>query len=318
MNAHLRFGPTVLCLPLLLLGCNDQPTLLSGNGNPSGHTANHIPDTIRHAEIIPIPLTLEGPVSVRVSTESVRSGEGKFRFRWFVNDRQIAVTNEGRLSPEQLKRNDKVRVEVRSIAAEHEGAPYMTESAVVVNTLPSVKAVTFDPAQPKPGDKIQLKFEAVDPDQDEVRVKIKWWRNERLISEGEDTVLDTTGFARGDRIVASIAVRDEQALGKEFFSQPYQLANGPPRFVESEAPRIVGGRLEHTVRAVDPESDPLSFSLENPPPGMTIDEKTGRIDWLVPAEAKGGYRTKVVVKDDHEGWASQELEIAAPPAPAAT
>lgn len=305
---------TVLCVPLFLLGCNDQSTVLGNSGNAAGNVASQTLDTIRHAEIIPIPLTLEGPVTVRISTESVQSKESMFRFRWLVNDRQIAVTDEGQLSPDLLKRNDKVRVEVRTIAGNREGIPYTTEPAVVVNTPPLVKTATFNPAQPQPGDKIQLKFEAFDPDQDEIRLKIKWWRNERLVSEGEDPVLDTTGFSRGDRIVASITVWDAQAQGTEFFSQPHLLANSSPHFLEPGTPRMVNRHMEHTVGAVDPENDPLSFSLENPPAGMTIDEKTGRIDWLVPADMKGRYRTKVVVKDDHEGWASQELEITVPPA----
>jgi hypothetical protein len=42
---------------------------------------------------------------------------------------------------------------------------------------------------------------------------------------------------------------------------------------------------------------------------MTIDEKAGRIQWLVPATSAGVYRAKVLVKDDHQGWASQEFEV---------
>jgi hypothetical protein len=42
---------------------------------------------------------------------------------------------------------------------------------------------------------------------------------------------------------------------------------------------------------------------------MTIDEKTGRIQWKVPAAPAGVYKVKILVKDDHQGWASQELDV---------
>jgi hypothetical protein len=42
---------------------------------------------------------------------------------------------------------------------------------------------------------------------------------------------------------------------------------------------------------------------------MTIDEKTGRIQWEVPAASAGVYRVKILVSDDHQGWASQEFNV---------
>ena len=54
---------------------------------------------------------------------------------------------------------------------------------------------------------------------------------------------------------------------------------------------------------------PMTFALESAPPGMTIDEKTGRIQWEVPAASAGVYKVKVLVKDDHQGWASQEFDV---------
>lgn len=42
---------------------------------------------------------------------------------------------------------------------------------------------------------------------------------------------------------------------------------------------------------------------------MTIDEKTGRIQWEVPAASAGVFRVKVLVNDDHQGRASQEFDV---------
>jgi hypothetical protein len=302
--------------PAFLLGCNNPTAPLSDGVSNSGNGTSYPPAKIRHAEIVPIPLTLDGPVSVRVTTESADTRIGTLRYRWFVNEKQVAVTNDGQMNPELLKRDDRVRVEVKSVIESLEGVPYLTAPVVVVNTPPSLKQIAFEPGQPKAGEKIQLKVDVVDPDQEEVRLKVKWWRNDHLVSEGEDAYLDTNGFERGDRIVASVIPRDSRTQGKEVFSQPYTLANGPPQFLDSGNPRVIARSLEHTVKAIDPENDPLTFFLETAPPGMTIEEKTGHIRWFIPMEAKGAFRVKVVVKDDHEGWASQELELTSPSGPA--
>jgi len=48
------------------------------------------------------------------------------------------------------------------------------------------------------------------------------------------------------------------------------------------------------VLATDPDGDPLEYSLENAPAGMTIDPDTGQIDWS-PSDTQGPDQSTVVV-----------------------
>lgn len=57
----------------------------------------------------------------------------------------------------------------------------------------------------------------------------------------------------------------------------------------------------------------MTVSLEAVPPGMTIDERIGRIQWAVPAASPGSYPVNVVVKESREGWASQAFDVALTP-----
>lgn len=294
---------------LFLLGCNNQASVPNGmSKNTEGEGGHHL-SLVRSAEIVPSPLTLDGAVAVRMTTESFSRGNTAFKYSWYINDTLVSGKGEEKLEPELLKRGDRVYAEITSVESDQEGPIFRTLPVTVANTPPSIKAVAFEPNQAKRGDKLLARVEAVDPDREEVHLWFKWWRNERLVLEGEDDFLDTTGYARGDRIVVSVTPRDGQSHGVEFYSQPYTLSNGFPQFVETGHPRVVEGRLDYTAKATDPENDPLSFSLEIAPAGMAIDEQTGHISWTVPAEAKGSYRAKVVVKDDHGGWASQELDL---------
>ena len=121
--------------------------------------------------------------------------------------------------------------------------------------------------------------------------------------------MDTTGFSRGDAIAVSVTPHDRGSHGKEQLSELLTLANCPPKFTSSAQGILAQGQFGYVASAVDPENDPFIFWLESAPPGMTIDEKTGRIQWEVPAASAGVYRVKVLVKDDHQGWASQGFDV---------
>src|SRR5262245_19156697 len=304
-----RMHHFLIFVSLLLLGCDNQSALSHATGKNAGNQSQS-PLLIRSAEINPSPLTLDGPVSVRVSAQS--AGQARLRYAWYVNGTQVSPKVDDQLEPELLRRGDQVYVEITPIEGGQEGPRFKTSPVAVVNTPPLIKAIAFEPSQAKSGDKLLAKVDAADPDHEDVRLKFKWWRNERLVSEGEDGFLDTMGYVRGDRIVVAVTPYNQESTGQEILSDPYILANGAPQFVTVGNPTVKEGRVDYTVKAVDPENDSLLYSLETSPSGMTIDEKTGHITWTIPPGAQGPYRAKVVVKDDHEGWASQELDWSVP------
>jgi hypothetical protein len=80
---------------------------------------------------------------------------------------------------------------------------------------------------------------------------------------------------------------------------------------ESSGALVDAGRLLQTLFRT--ENDPMTVSLEAVPPGMTIDERIGRIQWAVPAASPGSYPVNVVVKESREGWASQAFDVALTP-----
>jgi hypothetical protein len=122
-------------------------------------------------------------------------------------------------------------------------------------------------------------------------------------------MLDTTGFSRDDAISVSVTPHDRGSHGREQLSELLTLANSPPKFTSSAQGVLAQGHFAYVVSAVDPENDPYTFALESAPPGMIIDEKTGRIQWEVPAASAGVSKVRVLVKDDHQGWASQEFDV---------
>ncbi|MDR2642854.1 MAG: putative Ig domain-containing protein, partial [Planctomycetaceae bacterium] len=72
----------------------------------------------------------------------------------------------------------------------------------------------------------------------------------------------------------------------------------------------VGRNVSWQVQASDPEGDILSYHLIEPPSGMVIDHRTGKIDWSVPLDAASQiYEIKVLVTDQRGGKTTMEFAV---------
>ena len=96
--------------------------------------------------------------------------------------------------------------------------------------------------------------------------------------------------------------------GKAVFADPVTLLNAPPTISSTPPSSAESGYYRYLVSASDPYGDRLSYRLEGPAPGMTIDSRTGRIEWPV-ANARGPSKVRVVVEDGHGGYVFQKLEV---------
>ncbi len=290
-----------------LMGCSLDSSQTDATG--SGTAEPNRSPVIRSVNLAPIPLVREGVVTATVDAEDLDRDALTFTFKWIVNDELRPAEVSSTFHPESLNRGDRVAVEVIPHDGKVSGSPVQSKSFVVGNTPPAIRALTIQPRGAKVGDRLVATVDGGDIDGDDVRYTYRWSHNNQLVAEGEQGTLDTTGFSRGDTIAVSVTPHDRGSHGKEQSSELLTLANSPPRFTSSAQGVLAQGQFGYVVSAVDPESDPYTFALESAPPGMTIDEKSGRIQWNVPASSAGVHKVKVVVKDDHQGWASQELDV---------
>ena len=80
----------------------------------------------------------------------------------------------------------------------------------------------------------------------------------------------------------------------------------------SNAPRYGywGSTYTYQVKAVDPDDDTLTYSLQNAPAGMTIDPETGLIRWTPSGDQSGWFYNIVVKVDDGRcGEISQSFSV---------
>lgn len=75
--------------------------------------------------------------------------------------------------------------------------------------------------------------------------------------------------------------------------------NDPPYFVS--APKVtgaIGGGYYYDANAVDPEAQPLQFSVDLGPVGLTIDQSNGIVSWVPTEEQLGEHVVSLKVTDD--------------------
>lgn len=306
----MQFSFLVL-LTLFVVGCTRDQSPAPEGISGSVLAGNHLP-VVHEATVIPAPLTLDGPISVQIHADDPDRDPVTFHYQWVVNGHRLEDQTEPQLLARLLKQGDKISVEIVPDDGKGRGSVYSTPVGTVVNTPPIISSLSVSPAPGIPGDKLDARAEATDPDADPIDLSFRWWRNGAVVKEGDDPTLDTGGFALKDIVLVEVIPRDRKAAGKAVKSGPLFASNGPPAITSTPSVPTAGTPFEYMVKAVDPEGDPVSYRLETAPPGMVINAETGHIHWPLPAGQQGTFRVKVVALDGQGGAAHQEFDLTLP------
>jgi len=271
-------------------------------------SGNHSP-VVREATIVPTPVVLDAPISVQIHADDQDRDALTFHYQWMANGRPLDGQTAPTLPVSFLKQGSTVSVEIVPDDGKTRGALYRTAAATVVNTPPIISSLSVRPQPAKPGDKLEVLVEADDPDHDLFELSFRWWRNGTVVQEGDEAVLDTTGYSRRDVVTVEATSWDRTAKGKPMKSDPLMLGNSPPTIMST--PSTPGGmeRYEYVVQAIDPEGDHIRYRLETAPPGMTIEADTGHIVWQAAPDLTGTYKVRVVAEDTQGGTAFQEFDV---------
>lgn len=176
------------------------------------------------------------------------------------------------------------------------------------NRAPDVKGLVVVPATPTTTDTLRVEYRAVDKDGEAVRVRYRWLVNDEVASE--DVELPAEAHDKGDVVQVEVLALD--SLGSTVaVSDPIVIANSPPRLIAP--PGGLSSRLDGArFRAHDPDGDEVTFRVEDPPPGLTIDGQ-GVLHYTPPAPGaatSGVFATRVVVEDEDGAWSAFEGNIA--------
>jgi hypothetical protein len=140
----------------------------------------------------------------------------------------------------------------------------------------------------------------------------RWSVNDRFIKEAKGDTLDLSPFKKGDLIAVTVTPHDGDDDGYAVESRLIAVHSIPPSLelkAMSQA-RKKGSPIELQLVGVAPDGDRIAFSLEPPlVPGMTIDEQSGKISWLLQPGQKGTLRFGAAVEDDNKTKVTKFFDI---------
>lgn len=303
---------STMCVILVLVGATGCTSGEQPGDLPPNHANNHLP-VIKSASILPDPVVLSNPLTVRVDAQDLDGQNIVFRYRWLVNGQAVSGGSQASLTPDILKRGDQVAVEVTPFDGIAEGTVFRTAAMPVVNTAPIIAHASVEVDQAVRGRQLLANAEVIDPDRDSVTVTYRWSRNDTIVKEGESNTFDLTGITAKDMIQVEIVASDGAVGGVSTKSAHFKLANSPPT-ITSHPPSIPGGgQFAYLVQAADEDGDPVTYALDMAPPGMHIDAKTGQILWTASPNLQGTHLVRVVAQDDRGGVAAQEFGLSIAP-----
>ena len=150
----------------------------------------------------------------------------------------------------------------------------------------------------------------------EIIYQYEWTINGQLAGNGSDSL--SGGFKRGDKIAVKITPFDGEKPG-ESRRLVLDVQNTIPKVSESKEPKYDGKTFTAQISASDPDGDTLSYEILNGPEGMTIDRKSGLVNWPLKDNNAGDHPVKVKISDGHGGETTYEMTVTIPkesPSPA--
>ncbi len=312
LRPYLLSGAAIL--PLLAglwiwLGVPTEPEPALSPGS-TDRPANVGLPTVRSAHVIED--AQGGGLSVEADVISPGGGTVGTRFQWHVNGQVLPGQTASTLPAGMVRHGDQITVDVIPNNGTIDGIPYRTPAFMVGNALPVVLKIEVEPRTPRVGEAVSVAAEVTDTDRDTVSLSYRWFRNGTLIQEGPSHIYNAEELVRGDRLAVEVIPHDGRSEGRALRSENVIIGNGRPRITSTPSFSLEGASLRYQLTAVDPDHDPLTFSLAAAPSGMTIDRAKGQVVWTPAPEAKGPQRVRIEVRDDQGGIDSQEFDVTVP------
>jgi hypothetical protein len=150
-----------------------------------------------------------------------------------------------------------------------------------------------------------VEAEGYDADGDPVQFEIVWRKTGQPSGTGNRL---TAPVKRGDKIAVTVTPFDGKERGKSA-TLSREIINTPPAIEGQERFQVSDNVVTFHVRASDVDGDPLTYSIKDAPPGMSIDRKTGLVRWVTTLGTTGKVPFTVIVTDGVGGESTARFTV---------
>ena len=302
------FWPWIgLAASLLVFGCSkaDEPDI-----QPPAPTATSAVAVLAREAT---QTTASGPAAIVLvptrptvleDLEALVSGvTGEVEFRWEKNGVVLSGQTGNRLPAGLAARGDRVAV----IAITPEGDA--RAELMIVNSAPRIEQVRLKEPRVYRGVDLAVEAKGVDLDGDSLDYRYHWTVNGEELTWEQGPALPGDKFRRGDKVKLRVTPNDGKENGPVFEGVEMVIPNAPPKFVSEPPMQFQGQSYQYQVQVVDPDGDPITYSLETAPKGMEIEPKSGLLSWTFSKADSGEHRIRIVAKDPEGLGAYQEYSL---------
>ncbi len=188
-------------------------------------------------------------------------------------------------------------------------------------TKPEITEIRLTPNAPTSQDFIQTQPVLKHSDMKFVKYSYQWHVNGDTIPDARGNILENKYFKKGDVVYCRIKAVRGKIASEPIDSDEINIGNSPPFLNLLPVPSFdIPGEFRYTIKAEDPDGDPLTYRLLEPlDRDVIIDSKTGMIKLFIDAAAADTQDEPAPQPEDEEasssGQSRPEPEPTLPAAP---
>lgn len=171
-------------------------------------------------------------------------------------------------------------------------------NVTIASAAPTIEQMKFDPEQPVTGETLKL---VIKIGGDALRAEILWRINDNEVARSDyDGLIPSLKLDHkinvGDKISATATPFDAIGTAGKTETKSVTVENAPPTAKLSDQ-KIIGNVYSAKITATDPEGGPITYSVNQGPDGLAIDQH-GNVNWRLLDSTSGNFPVIIGVKDE--------------------
>ena len=230
------------------------------------------PPEILSAKIEPENLKKNERAGALIKAKDKDGDDITYKIEWFLNGKKIYEGKE--IETHNFKKGDTLYAVITPYDGKEHGKPYKTAPALIRNTAPEIISAKFLPETILTiTDKIEVKAEGKDIDDDNLSFLVEWYINGE--KKGEGINFFPQKLKENELLEAIVYAYDGEEKSKNFITISAIVSNSPP-FIdlkENEIKLSSYPYFTYKINAYDPDGDNLKFEIvSSNVKGIEIDE----------------------------------------------
>ncbi len=232
-----------------------------------------------------------------------------YQYQWMKNDEELVGETNNILKSGSFKKGDLIRLKVVPSDGKTVGKPFLSDPVKILNIPPVIQEVWIEPRVAKVGDDLRANIKSSDGDRDPLYFSYQWEKNGTVLVGERGEILAGNLFKKGDSITVTVTPDDRETIGSPKKSDPVIIINSPPSILSTPPKSTEGPKYSYQVKAIDPDGDPITYTIKSGPKGMTIDAERGLIKWEIRPGEKGTYPIEIEVFDQEGASCKQRFTL---------